>query len=62
MPKRKNLPKVLPASDLGNRAMGLSILCRLERVKERYVVFTGQGYIDLLAPLGLRSYLTRDAI
>ena len=33
MPKRKNLPTVRPASDLGDRAMGLSILCWLERVK-----------------------------
>src|SRR5260370_42686022 len=37
MPKRKNLPKVLLTSDLGNLAIPLSILRRVVLVKRRYV-------------------------
>ena len=63
MPKRKNLPKVLPVSDLGNRAMRYSILCRLERVKVPYVAcLEPRGSIDLHAVSGLMSYLTRNTI
>jgi hypothetical protein len=58
MPKRKNLPRVLLASDLGNLAIPLSILRRLVLVKRRYVTTVCGCPIDRLATKKRTSYLT----
>ena len=59
MPKRKNLPTVLLASDLGNLAIPLSILRRLVLVKRRYVTHgLGGCLVDGLATKKRTSYLT----
>jgi len=60
MPKRKNLPKVLPASDLGNCAMGYSILA--DRAVRHDTCMAGPGGVLTARGIRTMSYLTRTRL